>query len=91
MKAGEEKLILYTRNWCGYCTMVKRAVAQLGLTLEERNIRDDPQWQAELMQVRGRATVPVLLRQSADGKSEWMGESRDIIQYLSHHRETLES
>ena len=91
MKAGEEKLILYTRNWCGYCTMVKRAVAQLGLTLEERNIWDNPQWQAELMQVRGRATVPVLLRQSADGKSEWMGESRDIIQYLSHHRETLES
>ncbi len=34
MKTGDEKLILYTRNWCGYCTMVKRAVAQLGLTLE---------------------------------------------------------
>ena len=91
MKTNDEKLILYTRNWCGYCTMVKRAVTQLGLTLEERNIWDDPQWQNELMQARGRATVPVLLRQSADGKSEWMGESRDIIQYLTHYRETLES
>ncbi|MBP80679.1 MAG: glutaredoxin [Acidiferrobacteraceae bacterium] len=90
-ESGQDRLILYMRDWCGYCSMVRHAARNLGLALEERNIWDNTQWQNDLIQARGRATVPVLLRQSANGKSEWMGESRDIIQYLAHYRETLES
>lgn len=80
-----EKLMLYTRDWCGYCTLVKRAAAELGVIIEERNIWDNPQWEAELFAARGRHTVPVLRRDTVEGKTEWLGESRDIISFLAQY------
>ena len=61
-----ERFILYTRDWCGYCSLVKQAAAQLGIVLEERNIWENPQWESELLSARGRPTVPVLRRMTLD-------------------------
>ena len=33
-----EKMILYVRDLCGYCEMVKDVVLELGAEIEERNI-----------------------------------------------------
>ena len=82
-----EKLILYTRNWCGYCELVKRAAEELGLTLEARNIWENPDWSSELATARGRLTVPVLRIDSANQASEWISESRVIIQFLTNYHE----
>ena len=45
---NEETLILYLRNGCGYCYYVQDAIRKLGLTVEERNIWEDPAFEEEL-------------------------------------------
>ena len=74
-------LALYMKDWCGYCSRVKRAIADLGLTIPLRNIAD-PEHLEALIAARGGRTVPVLKITHADGREEWMPESRDIIAYL---------
>ena len=81
----DHKMILYTRNWCGFCTLVTCTAATLGATIEERNIWQNRKWRQELIDGRGCATVPVLRRNCADGSSDWMPESGDIVRYLSEH------
>ena len=80
--ANEETLILYLRNGCGYCHYVQDAIRKLGLTVEERNIWEDPAFEEELMSVTGRRVVPVLRAIDNEGASRWIPESRDIIEYL---------
>ena len=79
---AEETLSLYSRPWCGACVVVERTIAQLGLKIEIRDVYAEPGYHAELYAARGRGTVPVLRRDLADGRTEWMGESRDIVRYL---------
>lgn len=77
-------LILYTRPWCLYCSYVRRAIAKLGLDVEERDIRADPGHRHDLVAATGRQTVPVLrIRgEGGEGGDSWMPESRDIVRYL---------
>ena len=77
-----EKLSLYCRDWCGACFLVKRVISKLGLDIEIRDVFKQPDYYDELVAARGRGTVPVLRRDFCDGSSEWMPESRDIVQYL---------
>lgn len=76
-----EDLSLYLFEGCPYCELVRAAARDLDLAIEERDVRRDPERRAELVQARGRGTVPVLRIASADGDT-WMGESRDIVAYL---------
>ena len=78
-----ERLALYHYPSCGYCRWVRGVIDDLGLDVELRNIHGDPQHMADLVAARGRRTVPVLRREQPDGTVEWLGESRDIIQYLN--------
>ena len=80
--ANEETLILYLRNGCGYCYYVQDAIRKLGLTVEERNIWEDPAFEEELMLATGRRVVPVLRAIDNEGTSRWIPESCDIIDYL---------
>ena len=77
----DETLALYHYPSCGFCMMVRHAATTLGVTLELRNIHEDPRWRDDLLRVRGRTTVPVLQRVDGDG-THWLPESRDIIAYL---------
>jgi len=36
----DEKLILYLRDYCGYCAMVQDVISELAVDVEERNIWD---------------------------------------------------
>jgi glutaredoxin 2 len=78
----DEKLSLYVRDWCGACFLVKRTIARLGIDIELRDIFRNGDYYDELLAARGRGTVPVLRRDFSDGRTEWMPESRDIIDYL---------
>lgn len=78
-----EKLSLYVRDWCGACFMVKRAIGRLGIEVELRDVFRNGDHYDELLAARGRGTVPVLRRDFADGRTEWMPESRDIIDHLN--------
>lgn len=78
---AQESLSLYHFEGCPYCVMVRRVIDALGAPVELRDINlVDEHWQ-DLVDARGRATVPVL--RCTDGEVDrWMPESRDIIQYL---------
>jgi glutathione S-transferase len=75
-------LSLYHRPSCGYCVQVRLAAERMGISLELRDVRQEPKWHDELLAARGRGTVPVLRIDHADGTTRWLPESLDIIRYL---------
>jgi len=76
-----DKLSLYQYESCYYCRKVRGALRDLGLEIEIRDIHRERRWLDELVEARGRRTVPVLRIEGEDG-TEWMPESEDIIAYL---------
>lgn len=79
---AEDTLALYHFRSCPFCRMVRSSIERLGLDVELRDILENPDYLDELIEARGRATVPVLRITSPDGEEHWMPESRDIVQYL---------
>lgn len=75
-------LSLYYRPSCGYCAQVLLAAERMGIQLELRDVKQEPRWREALVAARGRATVPVLRIDHADGTTRWLPESLDIIRYL---------
>jgi glutaredoxin 2 len=80
--AEREKLALYYYDGCPFCSVVKTFIDVLDVDVELRNTLEVPQHRKDLVQERGRATVPVLRIVSPDGEERWMPESRDISNYL---------
>jgi len=78
---GEERLALYHFEGCPFCTVVRHEIDRLGIDVELRDIFDDPAYRRELIEARGRGTVPVL-RCTGPAGDRWMPESRDIVRYL---------
>lgn len=78
----KDHLALYHLETCPFCLMVRAAIDKLGIDVELRSITQDPDYYDDLVEARGRATVPVLRITSPDGDERWMPESRDIISYL---------
>ncbi len=79
---AKDKLALYYSRTCPYCTLVISAIDQLGIDLDLLEIFDEPRYRDELVEGRGRATVPVLRITAPDGEQRLMPESRDIVRYL---------
>jgi len=77
-----DKLILYHSSTCPFCHYVIAAIDRLGVEVELREVFADPEFRNELVEARGRATVPVLRIISPNGDERWMPESRDIVHYL---------
>jgi len=77
------KLALYHYTTCFFCHRVRRALSKMGIEAELRDIHKEARWRNDIMEARGRSTVPVLRIEREDGEVEWMGESRDIVIYLS--------
>jgi len=74
-------LTLFHYYGCFYCERVREALADLGLVVAEKNILEDIEARQEIVEARGRRTVPVLRIETTAG-AEYMGESRDIVSYL---------
>ena len=77
-----DKLILYCRDLCGYCEMVRDVISELGVDVEQRNIWENEEWENDLVSGQGSSTVPVLCRITAGGETHWIPESDAIIRYL---------
>jgi len=78
----EDKLALYHFNGCPFCSMVRSAIDHLGIDVELRDVFENSEYRKELIEARGRATVPVLRIISPGDEQRWMPESRDIVHYL---------
>ena len=79
---AEDKLALYHFNGCPFCSIAREPIERLGVNVELRDIYQDPQYLNELVEARGRATVPVLRITSPEGEDHWMPESSDIVRYI---------
>ena len=80
--AGEDRLALYYMASCIFCHRVMAVIDRLDLDIEMRDVLADRSRRAELLEARGRQTVPVLWIESPDGDVRWIPESQDIIHYL---------
>lgn len=77
-------LKLYMREGCGFCTMVLREIARLGIDVPLYNIWQDEGHNQALKKHTGKSVVPVLYYEDATGE-HWMPESIEIIFFLRKH------
>ena len=66
-----------------FCSRVINVIKGLNIDIDGKNIWQDRDALQELELATGRATVPVLRIETADGEVMWMPESNDIVRYLS--------
>lgn len=81
IQSEAKKLTLYQHNLCPFCIKTRRALHQLNVSVEIRDIKKDPQYRDELQSGGGKIQVPCLRIEEAEG-FRWMYESNDINHYL---------
>lgn len=54
------RIILYTTEWCGYCTRAKALLEARGLDYSEVPLDDDPRFRQRVYDLGGRWTVPLV-------------------------------
>ncbi len=52
------EILIYTSNFCPYCTMAKRLLTKKGAAYSEINVDSKPGLREEMMQKTRRRTVP---------------------------------
>lgn len=70
---------LYNIDGCGYCAMVRSALTQLGIEYETIDVPWSHRERAEVYEVSGQYTVPVLV----DGETV-LSDEYEIIDYLKN-------
>jgi glutaredoxin len=75
-------LVLYQFKTCPFCIRVRKEISRLSLNVELRDAQHDSQHREALLQGGGQVKVPCLRISDAQGNSQWMYESADIIRYL---------
>lgn len=78
-------LTLYHFRACPFCIKVRRAMFKMSLPIAKKSAAQGSPYRTELEQGGGRVKVPCLRIDQADGTSQWMYESNDIIAYLRQH------
>jgi glutaredoxin 3 len=56
--ADQERIIMYTTPFCGFCGAAKRLLTSKGASFTEIDVMMDPERRQEMMQRSGRRTVP---------------------------------
>lgn len=74
-------MAIYQYAACPFCIKIRRAVRRLGLNIELRDAKNNPEYRRELEQQGGMQQVPCL-RIEESGSVTWMYESSDIADYL---------
>jgi len=75
-------MALYHFQMCPFCVKTRRQIHRLALKIENRDARNDPKWNQEIIEEGGKYQVPCLKITKDDGSVEWMYESTDINEYL---------
>ncbi len=77
-----ENMALYHFKLCPFCVKTRRQIHRLALNIDNRDARNDPKWNKELVSEGGKYQVPCLKITAADGSVEWLYESTEINQFL---------
>lgn len=65
-----KNITIFTTNTCAYCAMVKKYLGAKGHNWEEVNLDQNPERQAEALQLSGALTVPVTVVTKQDDTKE---------------------
>jgi glutaredoxin 3 len=65
-----KNVTIFTTNTCAYCVMVKKYLANKGISYEEVNLDQNPERQAEATALSGATTVPVTVVTKQDDSRE---------------------
>ena len=82
LDAQTANMALYQYAACPFCIKTRRGIRRLGLNIELRDARNNPQFRRELEIQGGKQQVPCLRIDEPDNTT-WMYESDDIIEYLN--------
>jgi len=63
-------ITIFTTNTCSYCGMVKRFLDMKGQTYQVVNLDDNPERQAEALELSGALTVPITVVTKQDDSKE---------------------
>jgi len=77
-------LSLYQFEACPFCVKVRWAMRRMGLNIELRDAKNDPQHRQDLEQGGGKIKAPCLRIDGPNNQTQWMYESKDIIGYLEN-------
>lgn len=76
------EVVIYTKDWCGYCRAAKQLLAQLGYRFTEVDVTHDMQRYADMRaRAEGRSTVPQIF---FDGRG--IGGYTDLCQAVKEKR-----
>lgn len=67
-----KNITIFTTNTCAYCVMVKRWLNAKGYNYDEVNLEENPERQAEALELSGALSVPVTVVTRQD-------ESKEVI------------
>ena len=65
-----KNITIFTTNTCAYCVMVKKWLGAKGMSYEEVNLDQNPERQAEALEISGALTVPVTVITKEDDSRE---------------------
>ncbi|MGF7228790.1 MAG: glutaredoxin family protein [Candidatus Saccharibacteria bacterium] len=65
-----KNITIFTTNTCAYCVMVKKYLTAKGMGYEEVNLDQNPERQAEALEISGAFTVPVTVITKQDDSRE---------------------
>ena len=82
LDAATANMALYQFARCPFCVKTRRTLRRLGLNIELRDARNDPKWNAELVEQGGKYQVPCLRIVDDNGEVSWLYESSEIKNYL---------
>jgi glutaredoxin-like YruB-family protein len=53
-------VIVYSADWCAFCHAAKQYFDKLGVSYEERNVEEKPEYMQESVQKSGQMGIPVI-------------------------------
>ena len=77
-----QDLILYQYKACPFCVKVRRTMKRLALPIELRDPKRNELAKEELVQGSGKLKCPCLKIEDKDNGTQWLFESKEIINYL---------
>lgn len=65
-----KNITIFTTNTCAYCHMVKKYLTHKQLSYEEINLDENPERQADALELSGQLAVPVTVITKQDNSQE---------------------
>jgi len=53
-----QKVVMYTTDWCGYCSRARALLERKNVSFEEIDVDEHPEAREEMMKRSGRTSVP---------------------------------